>query len=111
ERDHGVRHALAAAPMQSAGTLHRFEIALDARDAVLDQTPVGFELRFARTAEKAEAATLAFEVRPGAHQPPLLVVEVRELDLQRALAGARAPAEDFENQPGAVEHLGVPRLL
>ena len=34
-----------------------------------------------------------------------------ELDLQRALAGAGAGAEDFQDQAGAIEHLGVPRLL
>src|SRR3954451_24694074 len=36
---------------------------------------------------------------------------MRKLDLQRAFLGLGAAAEDFEDQPGAVEHLGVPGLL
>ena len=36
---------------------------------------------------------------------------MRVLDLQRAFAGARAATENFQNKPGAVEHLGVPGLF
>ena len=36
---------------------------------------------------------------------------MRKLDLQRAFLGLGAAAEDFQDQPGAVEHLGVPGLL
>ena len=36
---------------------------------------------------------------------------MRELDLERAFPGLGAAAEDFQNQSGTVEHLGVPGLL
>ena len=98
ERDHGMRAAPPLAPMQRAGALHRVEIALDLGDALLDLAPIGLDLRLAGAAEEAEAAALALEMRPGSHQPALLMREMRMLDLQRAFARAGPLAEDFEDQ-------------
>ena len=106
-----IRHPLAAGAMQPPRRLHLPELVFEPRNAFADQPPVGLDLGFAGASHESETATLAFEMGPGSHQAAALIVEVRELDLQRAFLGLGAAAEDFQDQPGAVEHLGVPGLL
>ena len=65
----------------------------------------------ARAAEKTEAAALALQMRPGPNEPAFLIDEMGEFDLQAPFPRPRAFAEDLQDQPGAVEHLGVPRGL
>ena len=111
QRHHAIRHPLPAGAMQPPRRLHLLEFVFQPRDAVADQAAVGFDLGFAGAAHEAEAAALALQMGPGPHQPAALIVEMRKLDLQRAFLGLGAAAEDFQDQPGAVEHLGVPGLL
>ena len=108
QRHHRVRHALARLAVQRAGAFHLFELALQLGDALADQAAVDFDLAFAGAAEEAEAAALAFQVGPGPHQPRALIGERRQFDLQPAFMGAGARAEDFEDQAGAVDDLGLP---
>ena len=79
--------------------------------AIPDQAPVGLNLGLAGTSEETEAATLPFKVGPAPHQPALLIIEMRQFDLQPPLGGRCALAEDFEDQPGTIDHLGGERLL
>ncbi len=48
---------------------------------------------------------------PGAHQPAFLIGQPRQLHLQPPGLALRALAENFEDEPGAVEDLGVPGLF
>ncbi len=107
ERHQRVFRRILGASLLLAAALHLVEAILDERDAFAQQAPVGFDLRFAGAAGEAEAATLPLKVGPRPHQPALLVVEVRKLDLQHALAGRGALAEDFEDKARAIEHLGL----
>ena len=111
QRDRRIGHPLARFPMQGAGLADMLQLLADDVDALAEQPPVGLDLGLAGTAEKAEAAALPLEMGPGADQPALLIDEMGELDLQAPFPRPRALAENFEDQPGAVEHLDVPRRL
>jgi hypothetical protein len=89
--------------VEPARLLDLLELAAKLAHAGTDHAPVGLDLRLARTAEESEAAALALKVRPAAHQPALLVIEMGELDLQPAFGRCGAFAEDLQDQPGALE--------
>ena len=106
--DHRERHAPAGVAVQAAGAAHLLQLLLQPHDAVADQPPVGLDLGFAGAAEEAEAAALPLQMGPGPHQAGALIVEMRQLDLQRAFARGRPLAEDVQDQAGAVDHLAGP---
>ena len=97
--------------MEGPGSRDLLELLPELRHAVADQPAVGLDLGLAGAAEEAEAAALALEVGPGPDQPARLIVEMGELDLKPALGGRGALAEDLEDQPGAVDHLGLGAVL
>ena len=97
--------------MQPPRRLNLLDFVFQPADAIADQPAVGFDLRFAGAAHESKAAALAFQMGPGPHQTAALIIQMREFDLQRAFLGLGAAAEDFQDQAGAVEHLGVPGLL
>ncbi len=95
--------------MEPARAADLVELAAQFRHAVADQPAVGLDLGLAGAAEKAEAAALALQVGPAAHQPAGLIIEMRQLHLQPPLGGGSALPENFQDQPGAVDHLGFQR--
>ncbi len=58
-----------------------------------EQATVGFQLRFAGTAQ-TDTALLTLEVGPASHQSRRDVLELRQFDLQLAFEAARALRED-----------------
>ena len=63
-------------------------------------------LRFARPA-RADAAAQPRHLHAVPGQPRQQVVQLRQLHLQPAFAGARARGEDIEDELGAVDDLGI----
>src|SRR5438132_1504531 len=109
ERD--ARHARAppAGALQTPGHLHALELASDLHHAAADDATVRFELGLARP-PSADAATEPLEVRPLPDEPRQQIRELRQLDLQLALARARALGEDVEDQRRPVDDLQAERL-
>src|SRR5580698_2979093 len=97
--------------MQPPCRLDFLQFLFEPGDAIADQAAVGLDLRLARSAHETKSAALALEMSPRPHQTAALVVQVRQFDLKRSFFGFGAAPEDFENESGAIEDLGVPGLL
>ena len=94
--------------MQLARLDHLRQLPAQPRHRLVDGAPVGLDLGLAGSAHEAEAAALAFEVGPGAHQPGALVAQRGQFHLQHALARAGAVGENLQDQAGPVEQLDPP---
>src|SRR6266487_5882780 len=87
-----------------------FEFAFQTRYSFLDAAAIDFQLCFAGTA-RADSTRLARKVMPHASQSRQKILQLRELDLQPALAAAGALRENVENQLGAIKHLAREQIL
>ncbi len=90
--------------MQAPGPLHALELGFDTAHALLNKAAIGLDLCFARAAEEAEAAALAFEMGPRADQPRLLISQMGQLDLERAFPRSRPTAENLQDQSGPIDN-------
>jgi hypothetical protein len=111
QSDHRPRRTLPPRTMQGASPRYLLQLPAQLRHPIADQPPVGLDLGFAGAAEKPEATALTLEVSPASHKATGLVIEMGELDLQPPFRGRGALAEYFEDQAGAVDHLGLDRGL
>jgi len=111
--DGGEGPLLAETALALGGALAADEVEVfdDAVDAFLDFAAVGFELGFAFAAAHADAAFLAGEMAPVAGEAGEEVLELGELDLELAFAGAGALGKDIEDQGSAVENLALEDLF
>jgi hypothetical protein len=104
QRDHRPVMAAPAFALDGAMLPHIRQVPLQPGDPLLDAPPVHLQLRLTR-APRADAAALAGKVRPHAGEAREKVLQLRQLDLETALARAGALCEDVQNQLGTVEHL------
>lgn len=104
ERDAKRAIAFARPALRPALALDLLQAQLERLDALADHAPVELDLRFARSAARPDAALLAFEVAPAAHETRRKILQVGELDLQLALVALRALAEDLEYQQRPVRY-------
>ena len=75
-------------------------------NAAIDLAAIGFQLSFARTAG-ADAAAELRHLHAASGQSREQVLQLRQLHLELAFAGAGVAGEDVEDELGAVEDAGV----
>src|SRR5262249_16349810 len=87
-----------------------FEIVLNRLNAPVNAAAVCFELRFTRTA-RSDAAAKPRHRRAASCEARQHVVQLRQLDLQLALASSGSLREDIQNKLVAVQQRHVQRAL
>jgi len=80
------------------------------RDPVSDMASVGFQLRFTGTAQ-SDPTALPLELGVDGHEPRKQIGELRQFDLELALAGGSPTREDVENELRPINHAALERFL
>jgi hypothetical protein len=89
---------------------HPEQITFKAGNAFLNAAAIDFELCFTGPT-CANAASLAREVGPHSSQAWKQILQLCELDLEPAFAGAGSTGENIEDELGAIQHLAAGELL
>src|SRR5204863_5698414 len=85
------------------------DVFIELADAVTDAPPIAFQFLLARAA-RPDACAQPGQVAP-AHKPRQQMMQLRGLDLQTSLLGARPLGKNIEGQVGPVEHLDLESSL
>ena len=97
--------------MEGTGLANLLELLAQPPHTLADHAAVSLDLCLTGATEEAETTTLAFKVGPAAHEAALLIVEMRQFDLQPPFGRRRSFTEDFEDQPGSVDDLAFQLLF
>jgi hypothetical protein len=95
-------------PQEAPVALNVPEGLVDLPDAPPDHAPVGLELRLTGS-PRPDTASEALEVGPLPDQPRQEIRELRQLDLELALARPRPLREDVEDQRGPIDDPHIER--
>ena len=101
---------LSLSALHGANAAHILEVAAQLVNALPDVPAVGFQLGFAR-ASCADAAAQPRHALAHTGQARQDILILRQLDLQLALAGARALCENIQNQRASIQHRSAGCLL
>ena len=104
--DGDARVVAAPFPLRGALAIYLLEALLERRDALSDQPPVGFDLRFTRSLG-SDAALLARKVRPLPRQPRSQVFQLSQFHLRLRHRGFGAGGKDVHDQYRPIEHLTI----
>src|SRR5438034_8133007 len=85
------------------------DVFIQLADAMTDAPPIAFQFLLARAA-RPDARAQPGQVAP-AHKPRQQMMQLRCLDLQAALLGARPLSKNIEDQFGSVDHLDLESAL
>ena len=96
--------------MNGATTLHVEQSLAQNLDPVIDQSPVGLELRFTGAAH-ADTAAEFLEVGPHAREARQHVLELRELHLHLRFRRTRPRGKDVQDQLGPIHHAFADRVF
>src|SRR6202007_1055330 len=111
DQGHGRdRRRLAPLALLAADAPDGLDLLLYISYAPRDLSTVGFELRFTGTA-RADAAAELRHLNAMSSQARQHVLQLRELDLQLAFAGARLARKNVEDELGAVDPPPLDNLL
>ena len=103
--------ALTRAALSKALTPDYLKLTFYTGDSVLHTPAVGFKLGFTFTTTHADTAFLEGQVAPKACQPREQVLQLREFDLELALARASALGENVKDERGAIEDFAIKYTL
>src|SRR5947207_15346289 len=94
---------LATLSLDRAGLAHRFQLALESGDPLLDTAAIDFQLRFTRTT-RANSTGLPRQVMPHPGETRQKILQLSQLDLQTAFTAARALCENIQDQLRTIEN-------
>ena len=102
---------LASRDLTLFAAMNRGEVAFELDDSLLSDTPVDFQLLFARTAKPHAAYRLAFQVRPHTLQTRQRIFKLGKLDRQSRLARLGAGRKYVENELRPIDYFRLQTLL
>src|SRR5205823_4512817 len=90
---------------------HHIQFPPDSSDAILHAATICFQLCFAFTAAHADPAFLTRQVAPETSQSRQKMLQLGQLNLELAFAGASALRKDIKNEGRAVQDFAVENFL